>query len=475
MPFIPHTPEDIAAMLATAGVGAIEDLFDEIPKNLRNVDLQRVPSALTEMDLSRLMSERAAQNSKLVCFAGAGAYEHFIPAAIWDIVGRGEFMTAYTPYQAEASQGTLQLLYEFQSMIAELTGMDVANASLYDGATALGEAILMAHRLCKRNNAHQVLLPRTVNPAYRKVAKTLTRYLNIEMVDVDYDPKTGIIDADRLNKNPENIFALVIPQPNFFGKCEEADKLTAWARQHDIKTIAVVNPTAMALLQPPGTWAGEGVDIVVGDGQPLGVPLSFGGPYFGFLSTRLEHVRQVPGRLIGATVDADGKRGYTLTLQAREQHIRRAKATSNICTNQGLLVSAATVYMSLMGATGLEKIAEQCWARAQELVKALTEVEGVIEVFDGPQFHETVIRVPVNVQAVLKECAKEGILGGVALGAYYPELQDCILVAATEMRSHEEIMAYKTVLKKVITRLKSGAKSEPGQVLGEPSTYSAWS
>ena len=354
MPFIPHTEKDITEMLKAIGADSIEQLFDEIPDNLRSAGLQDVPTSTNEMEVTRLMHERANQDARTQCFLGAGAYEHHIPAAVWELTTRGEFYSAYTPYQAEASQGTLQLLYEYQTMMASLTGMDVSNASLYDGASSLAEAVLMAVRANRKSKARRILMPRTVHPAYRKVAHTIVHNQGITLEELDYDRNSGIIDPDSLPKDPGDFTALVIPQPNFFGNLEEVNVLTDWAHQHGALVIAVVNPTSLALITPPGEWGEIGADIACGDGQPLGAPLSSGGPYFGFMCCRQTYVRQMPGRIIGRTVDLDGKEGFALTLQAREQHIRRSKATSNICTNQGLLVTAATIYMSLLGPQGLQ-------------------------------------------------------------------------------------------------------------------------
>ncbi|HMV12465.1 MAG TPA: aminomethyl-transferring glycine dehydrogenase subunit GcvPA, partial [Nitrosomonas sp.] len=345
MPFIPHTEEDIAEMLAKIGANSIEELFDEIPPALKSGKLTRVPAGLTEMEITRLMLERAQADGFYSNFIGAGAYEHHIPAAVWQITTRGEFYSSYTPYQAEASQGTLQLLYEFQTMMASLTGMDVSNASLYDGASALAEAALMAVR--QHKTSRRILIPKTAHPNYRKVLRAIVSNQQIEVVEVPFCEESGQVLVEQIEQfGQEEFAALVIPQPNFFGVLEQVDALTNWAHQKNALVIAVVNPMSLALLTPPGEWGDRGADIAVGEGQPLGIPLSSGGPYFGFMTCKDELVRQMPGRIIGRTVDLDNKPGFVLTLQAREQHIRRSKATSNICTNQGLMVTAATIYMS---------------------------------------------------------------------------------------------------------------------------------
>ncbi|HEY2403812.1 MAG TPA: aminomethyl-transferring glycine dehydrogenase subunit GcvPA [Steroidobacteraceae bacterium] len=449
MAFIPHTPADVEAMLATIGVSSIEQLFDEIPASLRVKSLAGVPVGLNEMQIGRLMSERARTDGRPLCFIGAGAYEHHIPSAVWAITTRGEFYSAYTPYQAEASQGTLQLIYEYQSMIASLTGMDVSNASLYDGASAVAEASLMAVRANRKSKSLRILVPRTVNSTYRRVAVATAGNQGLRFEDIPYSPESGLTPVEALKKyEGEDITALVIQQPNFFGQLEDVDALTDWAHAHGIFVIAVVNPTSLALLRPPGEWGttGKGADIVVGDGQPLGVPLSSGGPYFGFMTTRMEYVRQMPGRIVGRTVDLNGREGFTLTLQAREQHIRRAKATSNICTNQGLLVTAATIYMSLMGAVGLERTAAASHARAKDLVAALTAVKGVRRAFVGPYFHEVVLLFDRPVAPILTSLASRGILGGLDLSELYPELGYALLVCATETKSLSDINSYVTAL-----------------------------
>jgi len=443
MPFIPHTEQDIQEMLQTIGVKNIEALFDEIPDSLRHAPLDAIPSGVSEMELGRLMRQRADQDARLLCFIGAGAYEHHIPAAVWDVATRGEFYTAYTPYQAEASQGSLQLIYEYQTMMANLMAMQVSNASLYDGASALAEAILMAVRLAGKKDKLHILMPRTIHPHYRSAARAIVYQQNIEFIDIPYEKETGKIDFAALkNVMTNRVAALVIPQPNFFGVLEDVDQLTDWAREKDMLSIAVVNPMAMALLKPPGQWGKEGVDIACGEGQPLGIPLASGGPYYGFLCSKKTHVRQMPGRIVGRTVDLNGKPGYVLTLQAREQHIRRAKATSNICTNQGLMVTASTIYMSLMGPQGLQQTAALSHERTRELAKELNSIPGVESVFNAPFFHELVIRVNQPVEQVVKGLAQQNIQAGFALKHDYPELGECLLLCATETKTLEDIKLF---------------------------------
>jgi glycine dehydrogenase subunit 1 len=447
MPFIPHTDEDVRAMLGAIGAPSIDALFDEIPQSLRVQGLQGIPEGLSEMQIGRLMSERARQDGRPLSFLGAGAYEHHIPSAVWAITTRGEFYSAYTPYQAEASQGTLQLIHEFQTMITSLSGMEVSNASLYDGGSAVAEAALMAVRAHRKSKSLRVIIPSTVNPNYRRVAISTAGNQGLRFDTVPYLRESGCIDMTALGAFAgEDIAALVIQQPNFFGQLEDVDALTDWAHAQGMLVIAAVNPTSLALLKPPGEWGTKGADICVGEGQPLGVPLSSGGPYFGFMTTRMEYVRSMPGRIVGRTVDLEGRNGYTLTLQAREQHIRRGKATSNICTNQGLLMTAATIYMSLIGPAGLARVAESCMARTQQLVTALQRQKGVRQAFMGPRFHESVLLLDRPAAAVLRALEGQGILGGVDLAADYPELGSAILVCATETKTDDDIERYANAL-----------------------------
>jgi glycine dehydrogenase subunit 1 len=454
MPFIPHTETDIKEMLGAIGVSGIDDLFDEIPRELISRRLDGVPEGLSEMQVSRVMQKYAAQDGQPLCFIGAGAYDHHIPAAVWQIVSRGEFYSAYTPYQAEASQGTLQLIYEYQTMMAGLTGMDVSNASLYDGASGLAEAILMAVRANRQSRSSRILLPATVHPYYREVARNIVSSQGITLEELPYCTERGTTLVESLKRfEGQDITALVIPQPNFFGCLEDVDALTDWAHAQNALAIAVANPLSLGLLKPPGQWGSKaGVDIVCGDGQPLGSPLSSGGPYFGFLCCRQEHVRQMPGRIVGRTVDLEGKQGFALTLQAREQHIRRAKATSNICTNQGLLVTAATIHMALLGPAGLQRAAAACHANTGQLVGALTAIKGVDTVFTAPRFHEAVLQLDRPVAPVLEALADRNILGGFDLSRHYPELGHALLVCATETRTVEDIQDYAQALGEILAQ-----------------------
>lgn len=441
MPFIPHTDEDVSEMLASIGVKNIEQLFDEIPANLivSNMD---IPAGLNEQQMARFMAQRASLHPGAKCYIGAGAYEHYIPAAVWDVTQRGEFLTAYTPYQAEASQGTLQLLFEFQTMMASLMGLEVSNASLYEGASALVEAILMACRLQKE--VKSVWLPRSIHPNYLEVVRTFLRLQKIEMHELPLPIERGYFtraDLQAFAQQKSACSVLVIAQPNFLGCLEKVDELTDWAHEQGALVIGVVNPIAMAWLKPPGQWGQKGADIACGEGQPLGVPLAHGGPYFGFLCTRMEFVRQLPGRIVGKTVDKEGKPGFTLTLQAREQHIRRAKATSNICTNQGLLVTAATIYMSLMGPEGLKMVAQTSYSHGQYLMNALNAING-IKVLYANTFHEFVLQFNADVMTIVAEMQKKGISCGLPLEPFFPELKNCLLVCVTETKTKEDLDEY---------------------------------
>ena len=451
MPFIPHTEEETRKMLDAIGVSNIDELFDEIPADLINEKLDYVPPAMDEAGIRRLCKNSAQSDGHYVNFIGAGAYEHHIPAAVWQVATRGEFYSAYTPYQAEASQGTLQLLYEYQTMMASLTAMEVSNASLYEGASALAEAVLMSVRA--QRNKYRILMPETINPAYRETTETIVKNQGITISNIDYSGDTGTIDLVQLNDQfTDDVAALVIPQPNYFGALEQVDELVDLAHKQGCLVIAVVNPLSLAILKAPGEWGENGADIVVGEGQPLGIPLSSGGPYFGFMCCTQKIVRQMPGRLIGRTLDAEGKQGFTLTLQAREQHIRRSKATSNICTNQGLMVTAATLYMSLMGPAGMAQAAKASHANTRLLVEKLTAIDGVEVVFNSPFFHECVLRIDSPLDDLVREITAEGIIAGMPLGADFEGLQDCLLVCATELRTEEEMDNFALHLERIVSK-----------------------
>jgi glycine dehydrogenase subunit 1 len=449
MPFIPHTEKDTEEMLQAIGAPDIDTLFDEIPADLLIDSLDGVPQALNEMQIARLMRDRAAKDGAPLCFIGAGAYEHHIPTAVWDIATRGEYYSAYTPYQAEASQGTLQTIYEYQTMITELTGLDVSNASLYDAASALAEAALMAVRSNRKNKSGRVLLTPGVNPTYEKVATAIAGSQNIRFERLAMDSKNGNT-VDELDSSEPPV-ALVIQQPSFFGTLEDIDRLTDWAHQMGALVIAIVNPTSLALLKAPGHWGEAGADVAIGEGQPLGVPLSSGGPYFGFMTCKQKEVRQMPGRIVGRTTDLNGDYGFTLTLQAREQHIRRSKATSNICTNQGLMVTAATIYMSLLGYEGLRQVAQASYQNTAHLIRGLTAIDGIERLFDGPHFHEVALKLDRPVAPVLEELASKDILGGLDLSVISPELGNALLVCATETKTESDLDAFIAAVEEIFS------------------------
>lgn len=438
-------------MLETLDIHEIESLFDEIPKHLPRADLAGIRSGLSEMEMSRELAARARKDLSGPCFIGAGCYDHYIPAAVWDLAARGEFLTAYTPYQAEASQGTLQLLYEFQTIMSSLTRMDVANASVYDGGSALGEAILMAIRSHRRSKSRTVVVAGAVNPLYIETARTLVRSQGI---DIEVAPhQNGVMDRECLREESE-VAAIVVQQPNFFGHLEDIDAICEWSNRRNARLIGVVNPMTLAVLKPPGDWGDDGgADIVCGDGQPFGIPMASGGPSFGFLCTKMDYVRQLPGRIVGRTVDSKGDVGYTLTLQAREQHIRRAKATSNICTNQGLLVTAATIYVSLMGPQGLRNTALQCHHNTHRLIEMMVELPMIKRLFDGPYFYECAIDVGQPSEPVIEQLATEyGVIAGPALGRYYPEFDNALMVCATEQRTEDELEHFRHALDRILAR-----------------------
>ncbi|MEO6058587.1 MAG: aminomethyl-transferring glycine dehydrogenase subunit GcvPA [Candidatus Limnocylindria bacterium] len=436
MAYTPHTPADREQMLAAVGVASVDDLFADIPAGVR-ASRFAVPPPLSEQEVRAELSRLAGRNRIAnVSFLGAGAYRHLVPSVVGEVIGRSEFSTAYTPYQPEVSQGTLQSIYEFQSLICELTGMEVATASHYDGATATAEAALMACRLTRR---HRVAVSSAVNPQVRRVLATYCSGPGIEIVEVPADLAeggSGLTPVEAAARVLDGGFACLIAQhPNFFGGIEPMRDLADASHAVGAQFVAVVEPTSLALLAAPGTY---GADIVAAEGQSLGIPLSFGGPYVGLMAARMESVRQMPGRLVGATRDAQGRRGYVLTLQAREQHIRREKAASNICTNQALCALAATAYLTSVGPAGLFEVADMSITQARHVAAAL-EAAGLGERrFSGPYFAEVALRVPdaVRRHAAL---AAAGIVAGLPLEHEYPELGDTLLLAATELTTDADI------------------------------------
>jgi glycine dehydrogenase subunit 1 len=439
--YIPTTPAEVQEMLGAIGVKTIEDLFAEIPPELRLQGDLNIPEGMSEPEMTRKLTRLSQGNETVddkVCFLGGGAYDHIIPAAIDHLLLRGDFFTAYTPYQPEVSQGTLQCIYEFQSLICGLTGMDQANASMYEGATATVEAINMTTAQTRRN---RVLVLQTVNPEYRRVMNSLNTPLGVELVSVPFED--GVVDPAKVHEMlNDQVAAVVMQYPNFLGCIEDVEKIAEVAHDAGALAIVVANPIALGLLETPGKL---GADIVCGEGQPLGIPLSFGGPYVGFLAAKKALLRRMPGRIVGKTTDLDGKTGYVLTLQAREQHIRREKASSNICSNQALMALNATIYMSLMGREGIREVASQCFQKAHYLKRELAKVDGVSFPFTGSFFHELVVKIP-NARKVLGKMAKQGVFAGIPLDNWFANLKDCVLVAVTEKRSKDEIDNYCNLL-----------------------------
>lgn len=438
MSYVPHSEADVRRMLDVVGADSVDELFENVPESYRLKTPLDLPAPLSEWDARRLLAERAAENDELVCFAGGGIYDSYSPAAVEQILSRSEYYTAYTPYQPEVSQGTLQSIYEFQTMVCELTGLDVANASMYDGANATAEAVLMAYGVGRRKR-RAVAVAGTVHPHYRAVLDTYGEGVGLE-------PRTvarggdGRVDPDALRDAvDEDTAAVVVQSPNFFGVIEDWAAAAEVAHEAGALLVAVFDPVALALLRSPGEC---GADIAVGEGQPLGNAMSFGGPALGLFACRQEHVRQMPGRVAGATVDEEGRRAYVLTLQTREQHIRRERATSNICTNQALNALAATVYMAAVGREGLRRVAEASLRGAHYAHDRLREVDGVEPMFPGsPFFREFAVRTDRPAAELLEAARRRGILAGIDLGRVHGvgDVDDGLLIAVTEKRRRGEI------------------------------------
>ncbi|HWC14022.1 MAG TPA: aminomethyl-transferring glycine dehydrogenase subunit GcvPA [Actinomycetota bacterium] len=442
MDFLPHTPADDSAMLAAIGVATLDELFDAVPAGVRVEGDLDVGAALDEVSLLDHMATLAARSrgaSELACFAGGGAYDHYVPAAVRALASRAEFATSYTPYQPELSQGVLQAIYEFQTAICELFGMDAANASLYDGASALVEAVNLAARVTKRE---RVVVAGSMHPHYLDVLRTYTSGLGFDIATAPFGD-AGVVQWSRVDAG--GAAAVVVPYPNFFGRLE--DVRGAVAAAHDAGALAVVmaDPTAMGVLEAPGEI---GADVVVGEGQGLGTALSYGGPYVGLFATKLDLVRQVPGRIAGETVDADGRRAFVLTLQAREQHIRRAKATSNVCTNQTLMAIAAAIHLAWLGPRGLEQLGRLCLANTAAAARRLAAIPGCEIAFEGSRFKEVVLRTPAPAADLARRLADRGFLVGPALGRWFRDLDDCLLIAVTERRTPDEIDALAEAIEK---------------------------
>jgi glycine dehydrogenase subunit 1 len=446
MTYIPISPKERDAMLATVGVKSLDDLFDAVPKKHRFPELD-LPPALTEMEAAAFLGDMAQGNENvrehMISFLGAGAYNHYIPSVVDHILRRGEFYTAYTPYQPEISQGTLQAIFEYQSLMTNLTGMDVSNASHYDGATAAAEAVNLAYAQF-RGKRRKVVISPTVHPQYREVIRTYTQGMELERAgddpnaDLESSPEalTGLID--------DNTMLVIVQYPDFFGRIYDYTKLIETAHSKGALVCIVANPTALAMLKTPREM---GADVVVGDGQPLGIPLWFGGPYLGFFTTKKAYVHKMAGRLVGETVDNRGQRAYVLTLTAREQHIKRERATSNICSNQGLLALGSAVYMSVLGKSGMQEVANLCYQKAHYAASEISKIKGYGLCFTEPFFHEFALCCPKPAAEVNAHLLEHGIIGGYDLAQDYPSLPNHMLIAVTEMNSKEEIDTLLEVLK----------------------------
>jgi glycine dehydrogenase subunit 1 len=446
MRYLPLSDEDRGEMLARIGVGSIDDLFADVPKDKLLKAPPDLPRRKGELEVERILGRVAARNvaaSSVPFFVGAGAYKHHIPATVDHLIQRSEFLTSYTPYQPEISQGTLQYLFEFQTQVANLTAMEVANASMYDGSTGTGEAVLMAHRVTKRRKA---VLSGGLHPQYAEVVRTLSRMAGDEVVSL---PPDVTATEDLVAAIDDSVSCVVMQMPDFFGSLRDLRAIADKAHKHGVLLIAVfTEAVSLGLVTPPGEM---GVDIVVGEGQSIGVPLSFGGPYVGLFATRQKYLRQMPGRLCGETVDSEGRRGFVLTLSTREQHIRRDKATSNICTNSGLCVLAFTIHMTLLGEAGLRRLARINHANAVKLAEMLGEVRGV-EVLNETFFNEFTLRFPKPAAEVVEALAARGVLGGVPVSRLLPGagLDDLLLVASTEVNTDDDRAAFAAALKEAL-------------------------
>ncbi len=447
MPFIPNTDEDRKRMLERIGVPDFESLLDGVPHELRLKSLLELPKALSEMEVKNEARALAAKNRSaedVVSFLGAGVYDHYIPSVIDKIISRSEYYTAYTPYQPEVSQGTLQTIYEYQSMMCELTGMEVSNASMYDGASAMAEAALMAKAI---NGRSEILIARTVHPRYRGAVKTYLHHLCC-IAEVPYDAATGTTDLDFLSeRSGDNTSAILVQHPNFFGCLEDVSEMSEIAHRAGALLVVCFDPVSLGILAPPGEY---GADIAIAEGQALGIPMSFGGPLLGVFTTKMDHVRRMPGRLVGRTSDADGKRGFVLTLQTREQHIRREKATSNICTNEALCALSSALYLALLGKQGMREVAELCAEKSHYLSREISSCDGFENAFQAPFFKEFALKCPVPSEAVLEALLEKGFVPGVPLDRFGYGLREVLLVAVTEKRTKEEMDMLVSLLREAI-------------------------
>jgi glycine dehydrogenase subunit 1 len=434
-------------MLSAIGIKNIDDLFCDIPASISisNISIAKSKNEMQTSSYIKKIAEKNVANSKN--FAGGGAYDHYIPAVVPSLISRGEFYTSYTPYQAECSQGTLQVIYEFQSKICALTGLDVANASLYDGASACAEAALMAARINKKNKNRNFLVPRALNPDYIEAIQTIISGQGFKITLIDFDIKTG---TTILPTNTDAV-ALIIPQINYFGNLEDIDSLCDFASQNNMLSIALTNPLSLAILKSPHKWGKSGADICAGEAQSLGIPLSSGGPYLGFMACKKEYMRQMPGRIVGKTTDRNKKPGFVLTLQAREQHIRRSKATSNICTNQGLMATAATIYLGYQGERGMIKTAEENHNNAQRLQAILQKNKYIKILWQTPFFNEFVVVInalPIN--EIITALSNHNIVAGISLENNYKEIKNSLLVTATEKTDEEDMYILSNSITKII-------------------------
>jgi len=446
--YIPNSPEERAEMLDSVGLKSAEALFDSIPENLLLRRPLNTPAALSEIELLAQFEQMGARNTgaRRTSFLGGGAYSHYIPTIVDHILSRSEFFTAYTPYQPEISQGTLQTIFEFQTLVCQLTGMEVANASMYDGSTALAEAVLMAERVTKRS---KVVAASSIHPQYLEVVKTYVQHAGIALEVIDHDEQTGQTGSSLASAIDDHTAAVVVQSPNFFGCIEDLSSLANAAHAKGaLLVVAITEALSLGLLKSPGEC---GADIVVAEGQSFGVPLSFGGPYVGLFATREKYARQIPGRLVGEAYDKKGRRGFVLTLATREQHIRREKATSNICTNEGLIALAATVYLETMGRKGIQEVAHQCVQKAAYAARKISALPGFSLPFTGARFNEFVVRAPINAVDLLSKLGTEkGIDGGLALSRFLPGHQNDILVCVTETNTREQIDALVAGLSSVL-------------------------
>jgi glycine dehydrogenase subunit 1 len=458
MPYIYNTPEDQQEMLAAIGAASLDELFAPIPEELQLKRPLNLPPAMSELELDQHLRQLAGMNQhagQKVCFLGGGSYDHFVPAVCDAIGSRSEFYTSYTPYQAEASQGNLQAMFEYQSLITRLTGMDVANSSLYDGASATAEAVLMA--LHAGGSRNKIVVPSSLHPEYRQTIATYLTNIDAELVTLDCP--AGVVEADSLAAAVDDRTAgVILQEPNFFGCVEDADRVAEVAKAAGALLISVFDPISLGLLKRPGDY---GANIAVAEGHTLGTPMSYGGPYLGIMACEQSLVRRMPGRIVGQTTDRRGKRCFVLTLQTREQHIRREKATSNVCTNQALFAVRASVYLSQLGPQGLRETANLCLQKSCYLAERLCESDRFSLAFEAPTFKEFVIRDSENdVEGLLKKALDAGFLAGLSLGRWYPDLEDCLLIAVTERRTREEMDSFIEVLRKAPTKQVSNRQNQ---------------